>query len=94
MKILTFILLGLGIICLCYNYFTLQPLLNREFGSYGNARFLSDMTGMIGTAFFAFGAISSFMGYRKSKDKLMMIMVPVGLVLALVCFLVAFGRVI
>jgi len=93
MKIVAFILLGLGVICLGYNYFVLQPLLDSELGRYGNARELSDLTGLAGTALLAFGGIFSLVVYRKTKDKLSMILMLVGFVLALVCFMVAFGRV-
>lgn len=94
MKIVAIILFLLGLVCLGYNYFILQPILASEFGMYGNARDLSDITGIAGTALLAFGGIFSFVAYKKSKNMAQMIMAIAGILLAIVCFMVAFGRVV
>ena len=94
MKILGIILLVLGIVCLGYNYFVLQPVLATDLGRYTNARELSDITGLAGTILLAFGGLFSFLSYRKTKSMSQMIMAIVGVVLAIVCFMVAFGRVV
>ena len=97
MKILVYILLALGVICLGYNYFELQPLLKSEWIPTmlkSDYRTQSDITGLAGTILLGIGGIIAFVANKKSEGKLFLALGVLGLVLALLCFLVAFGRVI
>ena len=96
MKIVCLILLGLGLACLGYNYIELQPLLDSEWipsvvkGSY---RDQSDITGLAGTILFAASAAFAFIANKKDEGKLFLFIGLGSLVLGLLTFLVAFGRV-